>query len=145
MMNSKFFTYLASILLIGVYLLSYVGFSVHRCSCEGSVQVSVLIGNPDCEHLHAHINLSENEFHHCEESHQDGCCTTEIFVLTTDQCGTDSNNFFSYLSANSLPVAISYGEPSLDSLSVGQKYFRDNSEMLLSHRHCRSLLSVWRL
>ena len=127
MMNSKFFTYLASVLLIGVYLLSYVGFSVHRCSCEGSVQVSVLIGNPDCEHLHAHINLSENEFHHCEES------------------GTDSNNFFSYLSANSLPVAISYGEPSLDNLSVGQKYFRDNSEMLLSHRHCRSLLSVWRL
>ena len=102
-------TYISSVLLITIYLLSYIGFAVHKCSCEGSTSISVLIGNPSCEHLHAHISLSNDHkccehSHECSHNHQDGCCTTEVLVLTSDQDnqnGTDvivpaENIFYSY-------------------------------------------------
>lgn len=108
-MRKKGFTYLFSTLIIAAYLLSSIGFSVHKCSCEGTTDISILIGNPDCEHLHAHINLSHDshshdgecadaeahdachhDHHKCQHNHTDGCCTTEVLVLTIDQDNNDS-------------------------------------------------------
>lgn len=117
-MIKKGFAYIFSTLIIAVYLLSSVGFSIHKCSCEGTANISILIGNPDCEHLHAHIDLSHDN-HHCQHNHHDGCCTNEVLVLTIDQDNPDSDisvlpaqvsDYTFYLSDNSISVEIEQTE-----------------------------------
>lgn len=116
-MIKKAYTYAFSILIIAVYLLSSVGFSIHKCSCEGTSSISILIGNADCEHLHAHINLSHDghEHHSCQHEHHDGCCSTEVLVLTIDQDNPDSgisvlpsqvSDFSYYISDNSISIIL---------------------------------------
>jgi hypothetical protein len=97
-MIKRIYIYIFSTLLIALYLLSYVGFAVHKCSCEGSTSISLLVGNPSCEHLHAHISLYDNSqcdehIHHCAHNHHDKCCTTEVLVLTSDQDTPESVDF----------------------------------------------------
>lgn len=139
----KFSTYMASVLLIGVYVLSYVGFSVHKCSCEGSVQISILIGNSSCEDLHTHIPLSRGEFHHCDEHHDDGCCSTEVLVLTSEQTNPDQQNLFVALLSGVVQHLNSH------ILELFEPCSYDFSGVLLeplaSLRHCRSFLAIWRL
>ena len=141
--HTKFSTYMASVLLIGVYVLSYVGFSVHKCSCEGSVQISILVGNSSCEDLHTHIPLSRGEFHHCDEHHDDGCCSTEVLVLTSEQTSPDHNTLFSALSSG-LVTYFSY--PHFESFELAPSYSSEEGfSPSIFLRHCQSYLSVWRL
>ena len=141
--NINFYTSTASVLLIAVYLLSYIGFSIHTCSCEGTTQISVLIGNPSCESLHTHIPISKGDFHHCEHHHDDGCCSTEVLVMTSEQTSPDHNTLFSALSSG-IVTYFSYPEFEpfeLDPLHSAETGFTP----LASLRHCLSYLSVWRL
>lgn len=137
-------TYVASVLLIGVYLLSYIGFSIHSCSCEDSIQISVMIGNPSCEDLHTHIPVTKGDFHHCEHHHDDGCCSTEVLVLTTDQTNPDHQSLFEALS--SLSVGHHSYPDLLETLYCSES---PHSDVVLDPihplRHYRSFLSVWRL
>lgn len=104
---NRILTYLAAGLLTLTYLLSYIGFGIHTCSCSGSRQVILLFNNLSCEKIHAHIHIRGAHDHHpgdgcreCEESghecaqnHQDGCCHTDIMVLTEDQDDSRQTEF----------------------------------------------------
>lgn len=97
----KVLSYLFSVLLVGVYMLSTMGYGIHQCAFEGSNDVILLFGETPCEYVHAkkedarecrccpvHISADGTC---CGVAH-DGCCTTETFVLSQDQ--VNSNNDF---------------------------------------------------
>ncbi len=69
---------------IMLYLLSYVGFGVHTCTCNNTRDFFLLLGDVSCENIHSHSHNSEccsgTECHHCTQ-HDDGCCSTEVIVL----------------------------------------------------------------
>lgn len=97
----KIFTYVFPTILVFVYLLSYVGFGIHTCTCSGTTDVILLFNNLSCERIHTHIHLShhqcENEEHHHHECdhHDDGeaeCCHTRILVLTDAQDHRSQND-----------------------------------------------------
>jgi hypothetical protein len=147
--NINLYTSAASILLIAVYLLSYIGFSIHTCSCEESTQISILIGNPSCESLHTHIPISKGDFHHCDghhhcdEHHNDGCCSTEVLVLTSEQTSPDHNTLFSALSSG-LVTYFSY--PDFEAFELAPSHSSEEGfSPSIFLRHCQSYLSVWRL
>lgn len=88
----------AAAMLILTYLLSYIGFGIHTCSCSGSTEVILLFNNLSCETIHTHIHLIGTGGHHqgdgcgpeddhsgCVHHHREGCCHTDIMVLTDDQ------------------------------------------------------------
>jgi len=103
----QFLTYMAAGLLILTYLLSYIGFGIHTCSCSDSRQVILLFNNLSCEKIHAHIHVLGTHEHHpgdgcedcheaehgCPHDHQDGCCHTDIMVLTDDQDDSRQTEF----------------------------------------------------
>ncbi len=106
----RLFTYQAAILLTVTYMLSYIGFGIHTCSCDGTIQVILLFDNLSCETIHAHIHLKGSHEHHhgdgccdeesetrdsgegCTHNHEDGCCRTDIMVLTDDQDDSRQTN-----------------------------------------------------
>lgn len=140
---TSFWVYTASILLMGIYLLSYIGFSVHKCTCEGSTQVSVLIGFPSCDNLHTHIHITEGEHRHCEHNHHEGCCDTEILVLTTDQTNSDQQGL--YIALSSVAVAFNH-YPVLTKLELVSELLLKEADDGSNHtRQTLSQLSVWRL
>lgn len=93
-----------------LYVVSTMGFGVHRCTSDGSASVMLLFGNAPCAYAHSHgeegyhlhsCDAHSAEDHRCAESecggeehhHTDDCCTTDIYVVTHDQTLTDDNNF----------------------------------------------------
>lgn len=141
--NINFYTSAASVLLIAVYLLSYIGFSIHTCSCEGSTQISILIGNPSCESLHTHIPISKGDCHHCEDHHHEGCCDTEILVMTSEQTSPDHHTLFSALSSGMVTY---FSYPHFESFELAPSYSSEEGfSPSIFLRHYQSYLSVWRL
>ena len=97
-----------------LYVVSTMGFGVHRCTSDGSASVMLFFGNTPCAYAHSHGEEGyhlhtcdadsaechhahgENEGHNCagEEAHHDeDCCSTDVYVITHDQTITDENNF----------------------------------------------------
>lgn len=95
----KFLLYFSSTVLLFIYILSYIGFGIHKCTCNGTTDVVLLIGDTSCEKIHTHIHLnqllshtdsdSNTHHHHCDhhnnQQNSDECCKTEILVLTDAQ------------------------------------------------------------
>jgi len=128
----RLFTYPAAFLLILTYMLSYIGFGVHTCSCDGTMQVILLFNNLSCETIHTHIHLKGSHEHHhgdgccdegsetgdsgerCTHNHDDGCCHTDIMVITDDQDDSRQTNLVQvsfrticpseYMAATSAPI-----------------------------------------
>ena len=96
----KVVSYLFIVLLVGVYILSTMGYGIHQCLAEGSNDVILLFGETPCDYVHSkggnsascvckvsHLISGEN----CQGSeHDNNCCTTETYVLSQDQ--VSSNN-----------------------------------------------------
>jgi len=106
---NRFFTYTAAALLTVTYLLSYIGFGIHTCTCNGTREVILLFNNLSCDTIHAHIHLAGHEHHHgdgadddctepaiagheCTHRHHDGCCHTDIMVITDAQDDSRQTN-----------------------------------------------------
>ena len=67
-------------LLILAYVFSYAGFGIHCCHEDGSRHFVWMLGDTSCEAIHHHSHNADHDHHH-----DDGCCTTNVFVLTDAQ------------------------------------------------------------
>lgn len=80
---------LSSVAVLMLYVLSFVGVTVHSCSCTGDVCVALAIHQHDehcCHHSHDH---------HCEscssDDDHDGCCQENVYKITLSGDGEDDN------------------------------------------------------
>lgn len=100
-----------------LYIVSTMGYGVHKCSTDGTASLILLFGETPCEFVHSHIDSDGNtyshshapgEHHHthdCQdehcgshefdgEHHSSDCCSTNVYVLTEDQDITSEDNSF---------------------------------------------------
>lgn len=95
-------SFVRNILFIAVallYIVSTMGYGVHKCASDGTASLILLFGETPCEWVHSHIDDEGNcythahnpaEHHGCchhgeEQEHDDDCCSTSVYVLTHDQ------------------------------------------------------------
>lgn len=83
-----------TVLLLAVYMISYIGVGIHECSAEGTREIVSLLGR-ECAHPH-------NE-HHDENCHHDGschhegnCCHTSILSISEADNGGGSDTLHNY-------------------------------------------------
>lgn len=91
----KMISYLFSVLLVGIYMLSTMGYGVHQCVLEGSNDIIVMFNTTPCEYAHSKSGILKKclcETVHGEEgtSHNNDCCSTETHSVSSDQ--VNSNN-----------------------------------------------------
>ena len=79
-----------------LYIVSTMGYGVHRCSVDGTASLILLCGEAPCEFAHSHTDSEEqacthshecshsHSHNHCD-SHNSDCCSTNVYVLTDDQ------------------------------------------------------------
>lgn len=90
-------------LVVGMYIISTMGYGIHECSHDGTKSMIVLFGETPCEIAHSgDKEASGNRKCTCCKmgvsgslSHDEDCCNTEVYVLTHDQVnpsGTDDMN-----------------------------------------------------
>lgn len=81
-----------SVLLIILYVIGFVGFGVHECRTEETINVLLMMGDVSCEsihdHSHDHNGCSDSRcdshlFHYTDCSGE--CCSTDIFVVSSEQ------------------------------------------------------------
>ncbi len=107
-------SFVKSILFLSVtilYVVSTMGFGVHRCTMDGTASVILLFGNTPCAYAHSHGDegyhlhscqehscqehhgeAHNGEEHHQEKHHGDDCCSTDVYVVSHDQTLADDNN-----------------------------------------------------
>lgn len=97
------------VVLILTYVLSYMGFGIHECMCEGTKDLILMMGDTSCEaihshtHPHLHTGCSESHTHphivghhhgdeegcccgdHSTLDHNENCCNTNIYIVSADQ------------------------------------------------------------
>lgn len=62
-----------------LYIVSTMGYGVHKCSTDGTASLILLFGEAPCNHDH---------------HHSDDCCSTNVYVLTEDQNISIQDNSF---------------------------------------------------
>ncbi len=83
-----------------LYMISTMGYGVHRCTAEGSASLVVFLGESPCEWVHSHTDVNGNSYthahapghhHDCSEdcAHDNNCCSTSVYVLTSPQDTSD--------------------------------------------------------
>ena len=77
----KFISYLFSLLFGVIYILSTMGYGVHKCRLEGTNDVIVMFNTTPCEYAHSKGGILKKCFCdvvHGEEgmSHDGNCCST---------------------------------------------------------------------
>lgn len=106
---------MAFLAVMALYILSTMGYGVHRCTTDGTAQFILLFGESPCEYVHSHIDSQGNSYTHshvpgghhsdsdcdahhtgeCTHHHNDdgdgGCCSTDVYVVTEDQAASDRN------------------------------------------------------
>ncbi len=91
-----------------MYIVSTMGYGVHRCTADGTASIILLFGETPCEYVHSHIDSHGNTYTHshahdghhhsgdCADDHcgkeecscshhSSNCCSTKVYVLTEDQ------------------------------------------------------------
>lgn len=80
-----------------MYIISTMGYGVHRCTADGSASLVVFLGESPCEWVHSHTDEDGNTYTHahapghhhdgCSEDcgHDNNCCSTSVYVLTSPQ------------------------------------------------------------
>ncbi len=124
-MMKKILSYLSLILLVGIYMLSTMGYGIHQCSLEGSNDIILLFGETPCEYVHSKDGGAGNcicglEHQYQSEEcaggeHSNNCCSTETYVLSQDQVNSNNDTGhaplldYVYISYN-LPVTEDCGQ-----------------------------------
>ena len=95
-------SYLFSVIIVGLYILSTMGYGVHECSHNGTKNMMVLFGESPCEHSHSKARAQKCSKCKCcaccgsaksaegSAEHGGKCCTTEVYVLTQDQVNSQN-------------------------------------------------------
>lgn len=95
-------SYLFSVIIVGLYILSTMGYGVHECSHNGTKNMMLLFGESPCEHSHSKARAQKCSKCKCcaccgsaksaegSAEHGGKCCTTEVYVLTHDQVNSQN-------------------------------------------------------
>ncbi len=88
-----------ALVLILVYVSSYMGIGVHECSAQGTKSIVLMTGDISCEAIHGHGHSHEHTCcHHgngecctceVEHFHDSECCHTSVFKVTDSQSQSD--------------------------------------------------------
>ena len=98
-----------------LYVVSTMGYGVHKCNAEGTASLILLFGETPCEYVHSHTDSNGNTYthahhpgnhscshgcthhpddqHHTDEHNHEDCCSTSVYVLTHDQNTNDSSQW----------------------------------------------------
>ena len=98
-----------------LYVVSTMGYGVHKCDAEGTASLILLFGETPCEYVHSHTDSNGNTYthahhpgnhscshgcthhpddqHHTDEHNHEDCCSTSVYVLTHDQNTNDSSQW----------------------------------------------------
>ena len=86
-------------LMVGMYIISTMGYGVHECSHDGTKNMMILFAETPCETAHSGENEASGsrKCSCCIDasgslSHNDDCCNTEVYVLTHDQVASSSTD-----------------------------------------------------
>ena len=125
------------------YVFAHMGFGIHTCHDDGCRHFVWMLGDVSCESIHEHDHEHCHEHSHeagHEHHHDDGCCSTQVYVLTDAQ---DNAPATADLSAPEMPLPLRAEARAFAPVSAGHR-------MLLAWdspppiRACSSsLLSVW--
>ncbi len=90
------------VLMVGMYIISTMGYGIHECSYDGTKNIVLLFGETPCEIAHSSgLETGAGKCKCCQTdasgsvSHDNECCNTEVYVLTQDQVtssGTEDIN-----------------------------------------------------
>lgn len=84
---------LLPLLMLGLYLVSGIGFGLHSCRCDGSVCVVGTWERLDCESIHGHTHPDgEASDHHgtaCSCGQADCCCHTTVYQVLSERLAED--------------------------------------------------------
>ncbi len=139
-----------------IYMMTTMGFGMHICSYDNSIDILLLSSSVECSDIHSHHectcdggssdDLTHNQVHNHDHSHMHNsdCCKTDIFNLNTDSDILTKFTLFKYLSV----IASIYIQESL----IWDYYFsvvKVNLKTLVGFSpfkgESNSILSVWRL
>jgi hypothetical protein len=97
----KFAGKIATVLLLLVYMTAFVGFRLHECALDHTVEVLPLLAGESCEEVHHHDCGDEarcgHHHHHCAEDHHQestaadpqfseaDCCSNSLHCLSDAQ------------------------------------------------------------
>lgn len=87
-----------------LYVVSTMGYGVHRCVVDGTASVVLLFGEAPCDYAHQHEQHGDGECghrhgesHDCSShenhEHDGNCCSTSVYVLTQDQDTVQDTHF----------------------------------------------------
>ena len=151
---------IATALLLMVYVVAFVGFRLHECSLDHSVEV-LLLADDSCKEVHHH-NCSDDDHcghhhHHCAEDHQGGapedgavavseadCCENSVHCLSDAQLVPDDGG--DDLALKCLPAAV-FAATACDAQPAGPLFADVNSAAprLMQGRTVLVLYSVRRV
>ncbi len=97
---------ICTVLIVGVYLISSMGYGIHECTCKGAKDVVLPFGKTSCECVHPnhiaadnHRNSTECECcKGCSSSMDacsvmaDECCSTVVYALSHEQVNPESTD-----------------------------------------------------
>lgn len=91
-------SYITSIIVVGLYLLSTMGYGIHECSISGKKNMIVLFGESPCKCDHSQETIEKCSCCMCltgyanyakeyadKGVHNGNCCKTKTFALSHDQ------------------------------------------------------------
>lgn len=115
----KLFGKTATALLLMVYIAAFVGFRLHECVVDHTVEVLSVLADDACEEVHHHHCHDEarcgHHHHHCQhdsiDTPDDGgqqiseacCCVNSLYFISDAQLAPDGGDDFA--PAKCLPVA----------------------------------------
>ena len=88
----KTISYPVSVCAVFVYLITNMGFGVHRCEEEDSSTVVALIGGSLCHHTSSGALEEHHDYEGCHgvNGHCDHCCSTLIYMIDDEHFNVDS-------------------------------------------------------
>lgn len=115
----RLFGKIATVLLLMVYIAAFVGFRLHECAVDHTVEILGVLAGDACEEVHHHHCHDEahcgHHHHHCHKDSvdipEDGgaqiaeacCCVNSLYFISDAQIASDGGDDFA--AAKCLPVA----------------------------------------
>lgn len=61
---------------MALYIVSTMGYGVHRCTTDGTASLILMFGESPCEYVHSHVDEHGNAYihSHAPEMHDQACC-----------------------------------------------------------------------
>lgn len=93
--NHKIWQIAPAVLILAVYLVSYIGVGVHECRAEGSKEIISFLGR-EVAHPH-HEQHHDEDCHHDGACHHDGnCCQTSVISISEADNGGGNDTLHNF-------------------------------------------------